>query len=250
LKNNKNVRLALAKAVDKEKLIALFDDKKVVDTPLMELNQEDWVFQPSMDQANGALKDAGFYYANDDVDKQGIRYDDDENALELNLIARFEPEGTRRAEENAKVLNFLSEAWESIGFSIQVELLDSEKFKSRVMSRGYDLLFVGQSLGYNLDTYSYWHSTQANPSGQNLSNYKSFGVDALIEDIRSVFNPEKRARELNELAGIIKEGIPAIFLYRPVYYYATDGKVGGINMDGLVFPSDRFSSISNWKFIR
>lgn len=250
LKDNKNVRLALQKAVDKEALISLFDDKIPVDTPLMELNQEDWVFQPSAEQAQGALKDAGFEYAVDDVEKSGIRYDKDENALELSLIARYEQEGTRRAEESTKVLNFLSDAWEGIGFSIQIELLPPDEFKNRVMTRAYDLLYVGQSLGYNLDTYSYWHSAQAAPSGQNLSNYKSFRVDALIEDIRAVFNPEKRERELMELAERIKEDIPAIFLYRPVYYYATDGKVGGVFMDGVVFPSDRFSSIGLWKFVR
>ncbi len=250
LKDNKNVRLALQKAVDKEELIGLFNDKKAVDTPLMQLNQGDWVYQASLEQAEGALKDAGFEYAEEDSEHVGIRYDKDGNALELNLIARLYDENTPQFDEVFKVVSFLQDSWEGVGFQIVVEFLPQDIFKERVMNRSYDLLYVGQSLGYNLDTYSYWHSTQASPLGLNLSNYKSFQVDSLIEDIRAVFNAEKRERELNELAEQIKEDIPAVFLYRPVYYYATDGKISGISMDGVVFPSDRFSGISNWTFQR
>ena len=116
------------------------------------------------------------------------------------------------------------------------------------MSRQYDLLLVGQLLGYNLDTYSYWHSTQANPLGQNLSNYKSFQVDSLIENIRSTFDIEEREEYLNDLAERLKDDVPAIFLYRPIYYYATDAKITGLTMDSVVYPSDRFSSMYLWSF--
>ena len=252
LKDNHNVRLALQKAVDKELLMEQFIDKVPVDTPLMELDQEEWVYQPSLEQAQGALKDAGFSYSEEDTEKVGIRYSDDGAALELSFVARLydEVEQSARFEETAKVVTFLEESWEGVGFDIKIDLLPADMFEQRIMSRQYDLLLVGQSLGYNLDTYSYWHSTQADPMGQNLSNYKSFQVDSLIEDIRAVFNPEKRERELRELAEQIKEDIPAIFLYRPIYYYANDGKISGISMEGVVFPSDRFTNLSLWKFER
>lgn len=250
LKDNKNVRLALQKAIDKKELLNQFVDKIPVDTPLMELAQQDWVYQPSTAQAQGALKDGGYTYASEDVQHAGIRYDSKGNGLELHFVARLYDEGTYQFEETKKVVDFLTKAWESIGFHIEVAMLPPDAFKEAIMTRSYDLLLVGQNLGYNLDTYSFWHSTQANASGLNLSNYKSFAVDSLIEDIRAVFNPDKRERELNELADLIKNDIPAIFLYRPVYYYASDAKVSGISMDGVVFPDDRFVRISNWKFTR
>lgn len=250
LKDNKNVRLALQKAIDKEKLISDFVDKIPVDTPLMELNQEDWVYKSNVEEAQGALKEAGYNYAKDDKGHVGIRYNKNGDALELNFIVRLYEQETYKYEETLKIVTFLQEAWESIGFSIQIQFLPEEEFQKRIISRNYDLLLVGQNLGYNLDTYSYWHSTQATPMGLNLSNFKSFQVDSLIEDIRSVFDLEKREKELKDLAQQISEDIPAIFLYRPVYYYATDGKVSGISMDGIVFPSDRFSNISEWKFER
>ena len=257
LGDSKLVRLALQKAIDKEELTGLFGeedigyvDKVRVDTPLLELNQEDWEYQPSIEQAQGALKDAGYSYGPDDVDKLGIRYGEDEGALELNLITWAYEEGSDQYEETAAVVGYLQQQWESIGFDINVEFLAGDQFKERVMTRQYDLLFVGQNLGYNLDTYSYWHSAQASPWGQNFSNYKSFKVDSLIEDVRAVFNVEKRGRELSDMAEQIKDDVPAVFLYRPVYYYASDGKVSGVSMEGVTFPSDRFAGISGWKFER
>ncbi len=250
LKDDKNVRLALQKAIDKKSLIEMFKDKLPVDTPLMELNQDEWEYKPSVDEANGALKESGYLYELADKEKKGPRTNDSSEPLSLNFVVRLYEEGTDQFEETKQVVSFLKESWEKVGIGIEVEFLPPDVFKERVMARKYDLLLVGQSLGYNLDTYSYWHSSQATSSGQNLSNYKSFGVDSLIEDIRSVFNEEKKKRELQDMAEQIKEDIPAVFLYRPIYYYAGDGKVSGITMDGVVFPSDRFTGISAWKFSR
>lgn len=250
LLKEENVRLALQKAIDKDALLDGFVDKIRVDTPLMELSQEEWVYKSSKDEAQGALKDAGYSYADDDTEMTGYRYNDDGEALELIFIARLYEEGTYKLEETKQVVSFLQNAWEGIGVNVKVEFLLPGEFEQRVTARQYDLLLLGQSLGYNLDTYSYWHSTQASPVGLNLSNYKSFQVDTLIEDIRSTFDLEEREQKLRELAEKIKEDIPAIFLYRPVYYYASDGKVSGISMEGVAFPSDRLAGVNFWKFER
>jgi len=241
------VRLALQKSIDKTKLLDEFVDKKPVDTPLMQLDQENWEYKTNIGEAMGSLKDAGFSYAEDDTEKSGFRFNDGK-ALELKLITRSYPQGGQQYVETQKIIAFLQLAWKDIGVNLLVEFYDMDEFEDKIMQRDYDLLLVGQSLGYNLDTYSYWHSTQATPTGQNFSNYKSFAVDTLIEDIRGLFDEEKRQEKLNALATQIREDFPAIFLYRPVYYYVTDGKILGLNMEGVVFPSDRYANIANWKF--
>jgi len=247
--SDKKVRFALLKSVDKQKMLAGFSDKKPVDTPLMELKQEDWAYQLNLDEANKSLDEAQYTYKKDDTEKTGIRYGKENDALELKLIVRAYEEGTLKYLEINRIVSYLIESWAKIGVDVQVEFLPTGEFEERIMQRDYDLLFVGQSLGYNLDTYSYWHSSQSDPMGQNLSNYKSFAIDALIEDIRVTFDIEKREKKLRELGELIKNDIPAIFLYRPVYYYASDGKVEGISTDGIVFSSDRFYNISQWHFV-
>jgi len=248
IKDNKKVRLALAQSVDKNSLVSEFVDKIPIETPIMELKQEDYKYAFSKEDAGKNLEEAGYKYGKEDENHLGIRYDYNEKALELNLIVRLYDEGSYQYEETKKVVDFLEKSWKEVGFGIKTEYLPDDMFKERIMNRQYDLLLIGQSLGYNTDTYSYWHSTQINAHGQNFSNYKSFKVDSLIEDTRSVFDKDKRSKNLMELATQIKDDLPAIFLYKPVYYYATDGKVSGISMENLVFPSDRYSKVSNWTF--
>ncbi len=245
---NKMVRLALQKAINKNEILANFSDKKVVDTPLMELDQSQWVYQSNLEEANGALKDAGFTYAESDIDKSGYRFNEEGKALELRFIVRHYNQGTVQYDETQAIVMYLINAWKSIGVDVLVEFLYDEDFEDRITRRDYDLLLVGQSMGYNLDTYSFWHSSQASPNGLNFSNYKSFAVDSIISDIRNTFENKKRQERLNDLAKHISDDVPAIFLFRPVYFYAFDKKVSGITLDSIVFPSDRYSNISNWEF--
>ncbi|MDD3862085.1 MAG: ABC transporter substrate-binding protein [Candidatus Gracilibacteria bacterium] len=248
LLKNKNVRLAMSKLIDKNTFLNESVDKIRVDTPLMSLSQAEWEYSADKDKAIEILEEAGFTYGVDDVDHLGIRYGKDERALEFDLIARYYEEGTYQFEETKKAIDFLEHSWESAGFGIKVELLSLEDFNRRIMSRDYDLLFVGHNLGYNLDTYSYWHSTQAGPAGQNFSNYKSFQADTLIENIRSTFDESEKTAKLKELAEQIRKDVPAIFLYRPKYFYAIDGKIEGLSMENVVFPSDRYDRLGIWKF--
>ncbi len=244
--DEKLVRVALQKSVFKGELLEMLFDKIAVDTPLLELDQADeWIYQPSLDNANGALYDLGYEYPSLD---SKYRMEENGDTLNLTLISREFPEGSQQAVETQIVVNYLEQQWESIGIEIDVELLSVSELNERIMDRSYDLLFIGQILGYNLDTYSYWHSTQVGANGLNLSNYKSFQVDSLIENVRRVFDPENREEKLKQIAEKIAEDVPAIFLYKPVYYYASDGKVTGIQMDGVAFPADRFSYLSDWSF--
>lgn len=245
---NSAVRAALAHSLDKDAYIGDSLDKISINTPILELKQKDWAYKYDIDLANNNLKNAGYKYGADDVNKLGIRYDKNGNALELKMVVRSYDEGTYQFEETKKLVLFLVDSWQKIGINLQVEFLPVEAFNDRISKRDYDILLVGQNLGYNSDTYSYWHSTQAGPLGQNLSSYKSFRVDSLIEDIRSTFDPSQRTSKLNELAKALNDDVPALFLYRPIYYYASDSKLTGLSMDGVVFPSDRFANIFSWKF--
>ena len=120
-------------------------------------------------------------------------------------------------------------------------------YLQRLQARDYDMALAGQSLGYNLDTYSYWHSTQATSNGLNLSNYRSFGADQIIEKIRATFDQAEKDKYLKQLAQVIADDVPAVFLYRPQYTLATDNKVQqGISLSNLAFPSDRFAAIAQW----
>ncbi len=242
------VRSALSASLDKDVYIGDSLDKISINTPILELKEKDLAYKYNIDLANTNLKTTGYKYAADDVDKSGIRSDKDGNNLELRMIARLYDDGSYQFNETKNLVKFMVDSWRKIGVNMQVQFLPVEAFNEKISKRDYDILLVGQNLGYNSDTYSFWHSTQAGPLGQNLSSYKSFRVDSLIEDIRSTFDVAQRTSKLKELAKALNDDVPAIFLYKPIYYYAFDNKLTGLSMDGVVFPSDRFSGISIWNF--
>jgi len=141
----------------------------------------------------------------------------------------------------------LKEQWKKAGVDIKIEILESKEFAERLKKREYDLLLFGQNLGYNLDAYPYWHSSQiAKNNGYNLSEYKSLQADVLIEEIRATHDEELRQKSLKELQEVIRDDVPAIYIYTPTYTYAVDTKVQKAQAVNLATSSDRFNNIENW----
>ncbi len=276
------VRQAMQKAIYKDAFLDILPNTIRVETPVLSLDQNDYKYTANMGDAKELLYNAGFKAyrqgeseeevdeeiasvesedqteneeestgeepENTEEDTEYIRKNEAGQVLEFRLIARLYPESSYKYKEMNTVLNYLEENWSKAGIKLNIELYDPTTLQEKIAQRDYDLLLFGQSLGYNLDLYGYWHSTQTGENGLNLSNYKSFSVDTLIEAIRESFDDEEKEAKLKRMAEIIKEDIPAIFLYRPVYYYASDQKVQGINLDNLAFPADRFCRINEWTF--
>lgn len=308
------VRIALQKAIDKQKLLELLPYKKPVDTPLMDLNQTDWLYKPNIEEAKGALFDSGYKMpatttnpttttppssttpptssatasnsqnptanisqnsnptppttnpsnqtnsnptneaqppssttATTEVAEENLyRKGPDGKILTLNVAVRSYEEGSVLAEEMKILTDFLINSWKEAGIKINLNELPADLFNEAIQNRSYDLIIAGETLGYNLDTYPYWHSSQADGSGLNLSNYRSFIADTAIEKIRATVDPQEKQKQLQTLAKTISEDVPAIFLYRPSYVFASDNKVKNIFLQNLAYPSDRFTTVEQW----
>lgn len=287
LKSNR-VREALQQSIYKDAFLDIMPNTIRVETPVMSLDQDDYRYTANMDDAKELLYDAGWikFTPGEEVETEeeeisDVAADEEEeevpevtdteitdevveeetgepevimrkNAagtlLEFRMVARLYPENSFKYKETETVLNYLQENWQKAGIKLNIELYDAATLQEKIAAKDYDLLLFGQGLGYNLDLYGYWHSTQAGEGGLNLSNYKSFAVDTMIEQIRETFDEDEKEALLRKMAGIIQEDIPAIFLYRPVYYYASDNKVQGIELDNMAFTSDRFCRLNEWTF--
>ncbi len=240
----RNIRLAIQKAIDKEAIITAISYEHTIDTPLMELNQEEWIYQPNQEEAMGALFDEGW-----ELDEEtGIRVNDEDELLSFSLIRRSFPNNEQQEAVTATTAEMIAEDLAAVGIMISIETYEDEAFQQKVSDRDYDLVLLGQSLGYNLDTYSYWHSSQAG-TGLNFSNYGNNKADFFIEAIRNSFGDDEDDKEeyLQSLAETIKEDIPAVFLYTPTYYFLADSRIENITTANLLFPHDRFANILDWK---
>lgn len=236
-------RLGISKAIDKAAILEAIEYNKQIDTPILELNQEDWIHTYDLEEARGALFDAGWNL--EDGDR--YRKNTEEQTLTLRLVRRDFKGANELQEKTLKTTaEMIRDQLEELGIEIIIEAYPLEQLQEKIVERDYDLLLYGQSLGYNLDIFSYWHSSQVSEEGLNLSNYQNPKADFYMESIRGSFDAEERQELLESLADIIAEDIPAVFLYTPSYYYLTDVKLTGVSTENLLLPRDRFATLATW----
>ncbi|PIZ71598.1 hypothetical protein COY07_04620 [Candidatus Peregrinibacteria bacterium CG_4_10_14_0_2_um_filter_43_11] len=177
---------------------------------------------------------------NKDADTLPIRINQKDETLTLRMIIPETPA------TYTQIATLLQEQWRKIGVAIEIHILENEAFQKSLNNRDYDLLIFGQNLGYNLDAYPYWHSSQAKPGGYNLSQFKNFVADSLLQEARFQHDVERRKKTLNDLQKIINTEVPAIFLYSPTYILAQSKTIQNTSFDHLATTSDHFSEIDTW----
>ncbi len=238
-------RIALSKAIDKDAILAAIDYRVRIDTPLLELNQEEWIHNTDLNEAQGALFDSGWKL------EEGAEYrtNEDGETFSLRLLRRdFSGENEPQETVSQLTADTIVEQLKAVGVEVIIEKYAQAELEEKIKTRDYDMLLYGQSLGYNLDTFAYWHSSQASETGLNLSNYQNPEADFLIESIRGTFDTDEKQELLQDLAETITADVPAIFLYTPSYYYVVDTKMTGIGFSKILQPKDRFSNINLWNF--
>ena len=81
------------------------------------------------------------------------------------------------------------------------------------------MLLYGNELNKDWDLFYFWHSSQKFDPGINLALYQNAKVDSLIENLQEESDQEKRKGDLREVATLIKEDYPAIFLFSQDYFH-------------------------------
>ena len=137
---------------------------------------------------------------------------------------------------------------EELGFEVNVTVYEeNQEFVNSVVSkRSYDILVYEVELGTDPDLLPYYHSTQANGSGLNLSNYRNVIIDDLILGARDALNEEMRTKKYEMFLEYWMNGVPAIGLYQPNLTYYYNKNVRTFNDVNLVTALDRFVDIDEW----
>lgn len=159
--------------------------------------------------------------------------------LQINLVTIDQP-------QLAKTAELLKDYWQKAGVTVNIKIAELSELKEIIKSRDYDVLLYGESLGILPDLYPFWHSTQVNDPGLNLSSYQNKNADQLLKDAREATDQETKKEKYELLQNIILKDSPALFLYNPDYLYWVAGKIKGIEASKIVDPAKRFSNVSNW----
>jgi len=141
----------------------------------------------------------------------------------------------------------IAEDWRELGVEVQVEQYEQTGLvQSVIRTRDFQALLFGLDINRMQDLYPFWHSSQKDDPGLNISQYTNVSVDKLLEEARTTEDGVERQKLLIEISDIITEEIPAIFLFAPSINYVVDKDIKITPMNTLGKPSDRFMNIAKW----
>jgi len=208
---DKNVRLALASAIDKKRII-----QEVFNGQAMEMSQN--------------------FGATSTIDMSAIKGKN----LEFDMIVP-------QVDFLVKTAEIIKENWAAIGVKLNTVVLNPDDIINAVIrQRDYKMILFGINPENKEDLFSFWHSSQKFYPGLNLAVYGNPDADKLIEQIRQTVDPNQRETQLKTLQNLIDRDVPAVFLYSPKYLYVSITDLGGFEDKLINTVSDRFQNIKNW----
>ncbi|MEY4935226.1 MAG: hypothetical protein RIS64_1585 [Bacteroidota bacterium] len=209
---DKKVRRAIALTFDTESIINLMEgfadptvgpispEKAYYNTNLKPLKLD-------LEQAKKLLEEAGWK----DSDKDGI-LDKMLNGEKTNLSLRFSYAGVSSTSKFVGIL--LKENAQKVGISIELTNLDANILKDALKKRDFDLVLKPIGSQYDLDDMKQlWHTSSDKQSGNNYFGFGNAHSDALIEQIRTELDPEKRRKLYWAFQALLYEEQPAVFLF-------------------------------------
>ncbi len=140
-------------------------------------------------------------------------------------------------------------SWSQLGFTTAVEAVDAATFQGRLEAGDFDAAVVELSFEPNADPdpYVFWHQGQAE-DGQNFGGMDDRRVSEALETARREPYGINRIGHYERFQALFAERAPAIVLYYPLYIYAADERLEGVQIGFMSAPSDRFQTIQDWRF--
>ncbi len=146
-----------------------------------------------------------------------------------------------------EIAEVLKTQFERIGAELEIKETSFSDFQTNILTqRNFELLVFGEALSTLPDPFPFWHSSQKDYPGLNITSYNSKEADDLLEEIRETLDQTERKANLEKFQDILLEDIPAVFLVRGDYFYFLSPKIKGFQTEKIVEPSKRFSNIEKW----
>lgn len=241
---DKNVRQAINYAVNREELLnkLLGNEGKLAIGPIPpgmpgsspELSGYNYDPKKSIEllEKNGWIKNEEGIYS------KKLGKDKEATPLKLTIV-------TAKSIQLAATL--IRDYLKNIGIESELKIVSlSELQQNYLRDKNYGAILIGESYAGAIDPYIFWHGAAIKDPGLNLSLYNNIKVNKILEDVRQITDPAKKAQKLEEFQKLVINDAPAVFLYSPNYIYIVKNAVKNIKLSKLVIPSDRFSKINEW----
>jgi peptide/nickel transport system substrate-binding protein len=238
---DRNVRQAIAKAIDRGRILQLaVDGRGAVADEFVP--QSSWAYirdvtryTRSHDEAETMLDEADWK----DHDGDGIR-DRAGVKLSFSITTSSEPARVGAAAQ-------ISEDLAAIGMRVELKAMPfNELVATAVRDRAYDALLIGVSVSGDPDPYSFFHSSEIKDPGHNFSGYTTLALDRSLEAARRTTDQGKRRELYTSVFQTIATEVPVVFLYFSDYLYAQARQVQGLKIAPINDPRERFWNAEDW----
>lgn len=135
--------------------------------------------------------------------------------------------------------------WATLGLSVTVQAVPPLALGGALEGRSYEAALVHLMAHGDPDPYPFWHETQAFV-GQNYTGFRHRRISEIVEQARVTLDRARRVALYREFQQIFMTEVPAIPLYVPVFNYAVDVRVQGVQLSPLVRTGDRFRNLAEW----
>lgn len=241
---DKSIRLAINYAINKEELLAkiLDNEGKVAIGPIppglagSSPDISGYGYNP--EKAEEILKKSGWAKDGSGIYAKKLGKEKEATQLKFSII-------TTKSIQLAATL--IRDYLRNIGIEVDLKIMPlGELQQTQLKNKDYNAILIGESYTASADPYVFWHGTATKDPGLNLSLYSNKKVNKILEDMRQISEPVKRAAKLEEFQKLVLGDAPAVFLYSPNYIYVVKNNIKNINIKKINIPSARFSKINNW----
>jgi len=154
---------------------------------------------------------------------------------------------TLNSQNLVQTANLIKADWEKLGVIVNVQQFELGDLQQNIIRpRKFEALLYGEVVGRDMDLFAFWHSSQRNDPGLNISMYANSKVDNLLNDARTTMNSATKVSDFVSFESEINKDIPAIFLYSPDFIYIIPNKIQGIQINTIAMPFERFLNINQW----
>jgi peptide/nickel transport system substrate-binding protein len=239
------VRQALARGLDRTSLIErhLLNVAVPADSPILPLSwaynygDEDAIW-PSYDQTI-----AQELLATAHIDVNGADEPESTTLFGFSILVLNDPAMVNMALEVAA-------QWAQLNLDVSVEAVEAETYQQRLESAQFDVVLVELSTSGSADpdVYSFWHQGQY-PDGKNYGGANDRAISESLERARRDSNGIHRRNYYSDFQRDFVNHVIAIPLFYPLYTYAVNSSVTGVQLGFIASASDRFMMIGQWAIV-
>lgn len=234
------VRQALLYALDRQLIIdkAMEGQGLIAHSPII---PGTWAYEYSIlhygyapDHAEDLMDEAGWILPEDgdgSREKEGQK-------LAFTLTTSNDP-------DRVEVAEMIVQQWAAVGISTTLEVVSPLELRDVLENHDFDAGLVHLMLPGDPDPYPFWHEKQID-KGQNYAGLSHRRISEALEQARVTISRERRRELYEEFQEIFAQEVPALLLYVPIYTYGVDDDVKSVQIGPLMYPSDRFRTISSW----